>query len=420
MRILFVSNMFPPFGRGGYEQWCEEVAVSLNSRGHAIAILTSRPGGATNGVDTARPFPVYRLLHTQVEGGLAETTLRLLREPHRHEDENLAQTRRVLDEFRPDVAMIWGMWNIDRSVPQQIEERLGSNVTYYFCDYWPSLPSAYIQRLQEPARRPKMQQFKSLVSRYFMPRLAESPAVPLRLEHPICVSRAVRDILVARGVEVAHAKIVYGGTTVEEYAALPPRQEASRGRDGAPLRLLYMGRLERIKGVHTVVRAMRSVDVPTTLDILGAGDPDYQLELQAMVREYALEERVEFLGAAQRTEVPQVLSAHDVLLFSSEWEEPFARSILEAMAAGLVVIGTTTGGTGEILVEGETGLTFRPGDAEQLAAQICRLGHDGALRRTFSETGSRLIRQYYTLGRMVDELEAELYATANKPVSLSL
>lgn len=420
MRILFVSNMFPPFGRGGYEQWCEEVATSLAARGHALAVLTSRPGVATSDIDAARAFSVYRVLHTQVEGGLAETTLRLLREPHRHEDENLAQTRRVLDEFRPDVAMIWGMWNIDRTVPHLIEEQLGGNVAYYFCDYWPSLPSAYIQRLQEPARRPKMQQFKTLVSRYFMPRLNGSQPVPLRLEHPICVSRAVRDILVARGVDIAHAKVIYGGTTVEEYDALPLRLDPGRELADTPLRLLYMGRLEPMKGVHTVVRAMCDVDVPSTLAILGAGDPDYQAALEEMVQGYGLQDRVRFLGAAQRAEVPKVLAEHDVLLFPSEWEEPFARTLLEGMAAGLVVIGTTTGGTGELLAEGETGLTFGPGDAEQLAAQICRLGRDVALRRTFSETGCRIIRQYYTLGRMVDELEAELYSTAKRPVSLSL
>jgi glycosyltransferase involved in cell wall biosynthesis len=420
MRILFVSNMFPPFGRGGYEQWCEEVAASLAARGHTLAVLTSQSGDATNGADAARPFPVYRLLHTQVEGGLAETTLRLLREPHRHEEENLAQTQRVLDEFCPDVAMIWGMWNIDRTVPHLIEERLQGNVAYYFCDYWPSLPSAYIQRMQEPARRPKMQQFKTLVSRYFMPRLNGSRPVPLRLEHPICVSRAVRDILVARGVDVAHAKVVYGGTTVEEYDLLPLRPDPGRDLTDAPLRLLYMGRLEPMKGVHTVVRALCDINVPSTLAILGAGDPDYQAVLEGMVRAYGLQDRVRFLGAARRAQVPKVLAEHDVLLFPSEWEEPFARTLLEGMAAGLVVVGTTTGGTGELLVEGETGLTFRPGDAEQLAAQVCRLGRDGELRRTFSETGCRIIRQYYTLGRMVDELEAELYSTAKQPVSLSL
>ena len=132
-----------------------------------------------------------------------------------------------------------------------------------------------------------------------------------------------------------------------------------------------------------------------------------------------MQERVHFLGAAKRSEVPQVLAQHDVLLFASEWDEPFARSVLEAMAAGLVVVGTTTGGTGEILVEGETGLTFAAGDAVQLAAQIQRLVDDPELRRRLAQSGRQIVRQYYTLGRMVDELEVELLTAADKRVPIA-
>ena len=424
MKILFVSNMFPPYGRGGYEQWCEEVALALAARGHNVAVLTSRSGAKDEGNLTAGnstpapPIAVYRTLHVQVEGGLAQTTLRLLRAPRRFEEENIAHTRAVIDQFEPDIVMIWGMWNIDRSVPQQIEAAMGSRVVYYFCDYWPTLPSAYIQRFQEPARHGQMQQFKSWIGRYFLPRLAQDTPVQLRFEHPICVSRAVRDILTAGGAAVEHARIIYGGTTVEDFD-LARAHSPSGSPDGKCLRLLYIGRLEATKGVHTAVQAMERLDASVTLDILGAGDPDYTAALQAAVAQGGMDGRVHFLGAARRSEVPGVLAQHDVLLFPSEWNEPFARSVLEGMAAGLVVVGTTTGGTGEILVDGETGLTFAAGDDIQLAAQIQRLVTDPELRRRLAQTGRQIVRQYYTLGRMVDELEAELQTAAGKQVPLA-
>lgn len=418
MRILFVSNLFPPHARGGYEQWCEEVALLLAARGHQLAVLTSRRGASQGDIDIEagdQPLAIHRVLHSQVEGGLAQTTWRLLRTGPQLEAENLASTRRVLANFQPDAVLIWGMWNIDRSVPQLIERAAGSRVAYYFCDYWPSLPSAYVQRLQEPARHAPMQWFKSLLGRVFLPKLNAAGALPLRLEHPICVSRAVRDILIDRGVPVAHARIIHGGTQVEEFAPSP-----TPAPSGSPLRLLYLGRLERIKGVHTAVQAMQQVGsrAPVTLDILGGGVAEYVAELKALVAQGNLGDRVRFLGAVPRVQVPAVLSAHDVLLFTSEWEEPFARSVLEAMAAGLVVIGTTTGGTGEILREGETGLTYDAGDAEGLAAQICRIVDDAALRRRLSEAGRRIVRQQYTLTRMVDDLERELQASA-QPTPIS-
>jgi glycosyltransferase involved in cell wall biosynthesis len=206
---------------------------------------------------------------------------------------------------------------------------------------------------------------------------------------------------------------------VEEFDIPRPRVASSQP-GGASLRLLYLGRLEPIKGVHTVVQAMLRLDASVSLDILGAGDPDYTAALQATVAQTGLEGRVHFLGAAKRSEVPEVLAQHDVLLFPSQWNEPFARSVLEGMAAGLVVVGTATGGTGEILVEGETGLRFTAGDDLQLAAQIERLVADPELRRRLALAGRQTVGQYYTLGRMVDELEAELQIAAGKRVPLAL
>jgi glycosyltransferase involved in cell wall biosynthesis len=417
MRILFVSNFFPPVVSGGYEQWCEDVALALAARGHTMCILTSRihSGSAVPATDAHQPYAIHRLLHQEVAGGLGATVVRLLGSNERVHAEDLRHTQELIETFRPDAALIWGMWNIARSIPLSIERLLGRQVAYYLCDYWPTLPSAYVQRLQAPARRVQMQQFKSLVSSYFLPRLMQADSVPLRLENPICVSRAVRDILVAHGVDVAHAKVVYGGTSIEEFDAMPQRRAAG----DLPLRLLYIGRLQRIKGLHTVVKAMQLLDDTVTLDVLGAGDPEYVAELEGAVLQTGLQERVRFLGAAQRSQVPYVLAQHDVLLFPSEWDEPFARSVLEAMAAGLVVIGTTTGGTGEVLVDGETGLTYPAGDAERLAEQIRRLVDDAILRRRLAESGCRTVRQNFTLGRMVDELEAKLCTVANKPLPIS-
>ena len=71
-----------------------------------------------------------------------------------------------------------------------------------------------------------------------------------------------------------------------------------------------------------------------------------------------LDSKIRFVGQVDRYEMPSVMIEHDVLVFPSVWEEPLARVVQEAMASGLVVIGTVTGGTAEILRDGVTGLTF--------------------------------------------------------------
>jgi glycosyltransferase involved in cell wall biosynthesis len=75
------------------------------------------------------------------------------------------------------------------------------------------------------------------------------------------------------------------------------------------------------------------------------------------------------------------------------------------MASGLVVVGTTTGGTKEILREGETGLTFAPEDSVGLAEQVSRLNSHPGMGSKLAQAGRRTVREDFTLDKMVDEIE---------------
>jgi glycosyltransferase involved in cell wall biosynthesis len=80
------------------------------------------------------------------------------------------------------------------------------------------------------------------------------------------------------------------------------------------------------------------------------------------------------------------------------------------MAAGLAVIGTTTGGTGEILIHGETGLTYPAGNPNTLATQIQQLVTQPALQKKLAHAGQQRVIKNFTFTRMADELEATLHA----------
>jgi glycosyltransferase involved in cell wall biosynthesis len=307
------------------------------------------------------------------------------------------------------------MWNVPRSVPALVEELLPNRVAYYLCDYWLTLPTAYIQRWQEPARSrfALVQWAKQRVGEYFLAQLEAEEAVSLQLAHPICVSRAVRQLLLEAGVPVDQAPVIYGGTQVEQFTAISRMPGNSNCQN---LRLLYVGRLEADKGVHTALQAInlivRQQATAVTLDIYGQGDPDYETDLKAYVAQNDLQDIVRFHGSVPRRQIPQVFAQADVLLFTSEWAEPFARTVLEAMAAGLVVIGTTTGGTAEILRHNETGLTYPAGDGAALATQIMRVIQDPLWRQQLAGAGQARVLQAFTFNRMVDELEAALTAVA--------
>jgi glycogen synthase len=109
--------------------------------------------------------------------------------------------------------------------------------------------------------------------------------------------------------------------------------------------------------------------------------------------------------------MPSVYRNHDALLFTSEWAEPFALTPLEAMATGLPVIGTTTGGSRELFRHEENALTYTAGNAEELAARILQLSSDSVLRARIAAAGQREVRANYSEPVIVDQIEDFLNET---------
>ena len=401
MRILFLSNFFPPARPGGYTQWCHEVAERLAQRGHTIGVLTSRyelakaPAGEQN---------TYRLLH--LEGDLAYYQpfdfFTKWKKQHR---ENLVFVEQAIKDFAPDLIFIWGMWALSKSLPARAEELLPGRVVYYLSDYWASAIDMHTTYWRSPTRRVSMQPAKKLVSQLALAMLAREGQPDLKFEHAICVSFRLRELLVDAQVPVQHAHIIHGGTDIQRFPNVRERED----RPGH-LKLLYAGQLVQHKGVHTAIEAMgRLVNEKeadqVSLTLVGSGHPDYEAYLHGLVERERLHNYVTFLPSVPKNEMPAIFQKFDVLIFPSIYEEPLARMTQEAMAAGLVVVGTTTGGTQEILREGETGLTFAPEDVEGLAKQVVRLSTDPDLWCRLAEAGRQSVLEHFTLDRMAQDIE---------------
>jgi glycosyltransferase involved in cell wall biosynthesis len=152
------------------------------------------------------------------------------------------------------------------------------------------------------------------------------------------------------------------------------------------------------------------------LRVAGSGSADYQNSLQSLVARAGLDDYVSFLGHVPPEEMPRLLNQSDVLLLPSTWEEPFSRMLLEGMISGLAIVATPTGGTTEILRDGENGLLFAPGEAEDLAQKIAWLQHHPELRQELAEAGKQTVLKRYTVTRMLDEVESFLQEVACGPV----
>ena len=144
-----------------------------------------------------------------------------------------------------------------------------------------------------------------------------------------------------------------------EKAKLMPTQTSERY-------IVFVGRLERIKGAHTLLKAMQSFP-QIKLKIIGDGTQE--AELVAFKNEHQLN-NVDFLGKKNKSEVLQLVKGADFLICPSECYEVLGFTVVEAMALGKPVIGAAIGGIPEMVINNYTGLLFEPGNAAQLAERI--------------------------------------------------
>jgi len=404
VRLLFLTNLFPPYDLGGYEQWCQEVAFLLRERGHQVFVLTSRFG--LDG--TGRPEPdVSRSLYLQADIHHYRPWSFLLNHgrDERNNREALAQATATMS---PDLAVVWGMWNLSRALPYRLEQVMPEKVAYVIGSYWPMDRDIHIAYWTQPARRRVTAMLMKPLRALALARMRqERYPPPLRFEHATCCSRYVRDTLVQAGKLPPSAGVLYGGIEPEPFlqSTRTPRTGPER-----VLRLLYFGSLLPHKGVHTAIEALgilkeRGLAGRVSLTILGRGHADYENRLRHMVTEYGIGELVEFAGHVPRPEVPSWLGRFDVFLFTSVWAEPFGRTVLEAMAAGLLVIGTEVGGATEMLRAGQNSLTFEPEDAAGLASRIQRAIDAPHLRKKLAHAGQKMVLEQFTIDRMANEFE---------------
>jgi glycosyltransferase involved in cell wall biosynthesis len=138
---------------------------------------------------------------------------------------------------------------------------------------------------------------------------------------------------------------------------------------------VYVGRLEKIKGVHTLLAAMQS-NPGIKLRIIGNGSEE--ANLKAFKDIHALE-NVDFTGKLEKDEVLAVIKKSDFLVCPSEWYEVLGLTIFEAMLMGKPVIGADIGAIPESVIHGQTGLLFQAGNAADLSEKIQTLYNSSQL-----------------------------------------
>jgi glycosyltransferase involved in cell wall biosynthesis len=231
--------------------------------------------------------------------------------------------------------------------------------------------------------------WQNLQRRYPFPFRAFEAYVLRHADQAICGNRASAQVWQAKGYRGPIAVIPQFGIDPELFTL--PTAPAHR-----PFTICYAGRFVPEKGVDVLIRAVAELDSETRLSLLGSGPQ--RAALLELANRLGVGNRLTVAPWQPSTEFPNFLHGVDVLALPSvsrpNWIEQFGRVLVEAMASGVPVVGSTCGEIPNVI--GDAGLIVPEGDVGALAAALRRLQADAALRAELQHKGRARVLAHFT------------------------
>ncbi len=373
LKIVILTNLYPPQVIGGYERAIADCARLLHCRHHEVLVLTSDTQDHTTNCTQTDSEPIIRRCLSLGGAWTNQGTYWFSPEQVASVTQKNRQilAQELLD-FQPNVCLAG---NIDFLGLELLEQILAAGVPV--AHYVMNANPGYFREL---APRSSQHQY-------------------------LTCSDWLRQHLQQQGYPTETTQVIYPGAAVEEFyqAELPSHAE---------LRIAYASLVMPYKGADVLIEALsllHAADVKFRATIAGGTiQPEFVQALHEFIESEGMQELVEFPGALSRQELKQLYRTHNVLVFPSRFQEPFGISQIEAMAAGLTLITSGTGGAGEIIEHGESGFLFESENCLALAEVLSSLPTDPAEWEAITQKGQQRAMLQFSQARAVEQLESVL------------
>jgi glycosyltransferase involved in cell wall biosynthesis len=218
----------------------------------------------------------------------------------------------------------------------------------------------------------------------------------------VAVCKWIQDLLQLNKVPFAKVVLNRQGLPYQTELLKSPQRPTSSDTEKT-IRLLFLGRLDPVKGIEIAIEAIRHqpTTIPITFDIYGvtqAGGDTYRQHLQTLADD---DHRIRFYAPVAPEVVVPLMQGYDGLLVPSTWLETGPLVVLEAFAAGIPVLGSCLGGIAELVTDEGDGLLIAPNDVDAWTKAITWFTQDGSLRQRLTQG----VRPPRTTTQVADEME---------------
>jgi len=402
MRILVLSDHYPPYYKGGHEIRFKTTADGLSRKGHEVFILASKYG-VSGKKENDRILRLLNYLEIGHVGGVRkrykEIKIALLGR------QNYFITKKAVQYVKPDIVYAGEISHVSM-YPIRAVETYGIPIVHHVGNYY------FPQLIEDCILQ------KNPIKRFYRKAISGFKGIDkYDFRHIITVSEAVKKKYDAIGFTERNIRAIHARGVPPELIA--KKSELSIAPETGPIKLLYVGRIEKVKGIHVAIEAVKHLvdDLGVEdiiLDIIGEGDSDYIEYLYALIKKLEMQSHVGFRKAISHEAILQEYQKYHILLFPSVWEEPFSGVLIEAMSQGLPIVATNTGGTPELIRDEWNGLLVNPDDPIDMAKAVKRLIENPSLAKRIALNGIDLISEKYNVEKITDKIESYLMDVVSK------
>jgi glycosyltransferase involved in cell wall biosynthesis len=383
LRILVISNFYPPQVLGGYERSIADFSRLLHHRGHTVLVLTSDTPQFSASHTSQYPDPkVDRCLTLMAEWAADGAQWLEHDRVIALNQQNQCTLQQQIQAFQPNVCLAGNLDGLQVET-EILEVLLGAQIPV--AHYIMNGSLGYAWELT-----PQQSTFCFLTCSDWLTRKLASSNYPTH-----------------------STRTIYPGADVEAFyqSELPPRDR---------LRIAYASLVAPYKGTDVLLEALSllhnaGVDFEATI-AGGTFVPEFAEALKEFVVAEGMQAKVRFTGVLSRQELIELYKTHNVLAFPSRFEEPFGISQIEAMAAGLTLVTSGTGGAREIVsVSGQDGLLFESENPLDLADVLAALPIEPERWAAIAACGQQRAMTEFSQTKAVEQLEQVLYHLMLQP-----
>jgi len=406
MKILFLSDNFPPHSRGGAEINAFNLARAIKNNSHEVFVITATQDKSMAGeseYQRLKIFTIYSDYHPALTHYFAIYNL-----------QTISEIKSIFQKITPDIVhahnihayISYHALKVARKYAKGVFLTAHDTMLFSYGKF-----DGFIDKKDLSVR----QNFNYKISLAEQLKTAKKRFNPLRNILIRYYIKYVDRIFTNTGIleqalnnnKISNTETSYYGTDIKNISSEVEINNFKKKYNIAGKKIiLFGGRLSREKGGEVAVRALQYVvaKLPDTVMVVAGQKNEYARYMLKIAEESGIASSLFFTGWIGRDDMNLAFSSCNVVITPSIYFDTFNLFNLEAMASGKPVVGTCFGGTPEVIKDKETGFVVNPFNISMLVDRIILLLQDDDLARKIGEAGMKRAKEYFGMERQAKQI----------------